>query len=727
MIPGIAPRLPTPWVRVKGSCKRLLGYHVPLQDIPDVAFNPGDRGVTQSGAEPTLVNKKSTGSLRDTYQMNLCDSCSRLEIQQLPLNSHPRPPGFKLGTLGQVYSRAINSSCALCGLILAHILASSYFAHYATKDGVAADKIELPVSLLRQAKDSFKSRKETSLHGFDVSFGRDGLIFSVNLYAPRGSPAAVFGDVASRDICVPLDAESLTPSDLASKWLNWCKAGHDDCYESFSGERIEGNPEVAPRRLLAITAPQNPNEPPSVRLIEPAKPFRARYVSLSHCWGPPEKRPLCTLKANLEQHKIQVPWLRLSQTFRDACTLCLTLGVELIWIDSLCIIQDDPADWSHEAAIMCRVYEESEFTIAASSASNSSQGLFGVRSNVNFVELPYTHRESGTRGAIYAYEHPVGASTIFEKSSLSGRGWVLQESVLARRTMHFTAFGVYWTCGRDPGYQRNEFEVGTAYIVPNTWMAMIREYTRRDLTYKSDKMVAIQGLADAWAKRTKNIYYHGIFLEELPYCLLWIGRGSVLEALVRNIGNGVPSWTWASTTGRIEFASIAVEDKSASEVFCGDIEPSTLISGALHLRAKVKEAASFHGPFECLPTTVEELRGVDPDSGLSMKDQDREWCHHSNHPERYYMLMASSGKAVGWGAFDEGPKIPTASVWFLPLVKAPTQPWYMPPLDTAEPSYLWCLLVCYNRDRNVYQRVGYGRLLDTTWIKNETEQDVVLA
>ncbi|KAI0177081.1 heterokaryon incompatibility protein-domain-containing protein [Pestalotiopsis sp. NC0098] len=659
--------------------------------------------------------------------MKLCDACARLEIQRLPLNGHPWPPGYKLGTLSQVYDRAGDASCALCGLIIAKILASSYFAHYATKDGVAADKAELPVSLLRQARDSHKSKTDTNLHGFDVTIGPEGLVFSVELYALRGSPAAVFGDVASRDICMQLDPDSLTPSQIASKWLNWCKAEHPECCESFSGERFEGVPDVAPRRLLAITPPQSTTESPTVRLIEPSKPFKARYASLSHCWGPPEKRPLCTVKANLEQHKSQVPWSHLSQTFRDACTLCLFLDIEYIWIDSLCIVQDDSSDWAHEAAIMCRVYEESDFTIAASSAANSSQGLFGVRSNVEFVELPYTHRASGTNGVIYAYSPPTGASTIFEKSALSERGWVLQESVLARRTIHFTAFGVYWTCGREPGYRQSEYEVGTAYLVPSTWTAMIREYTKRDLTYKSDKLVAIKGLADAWAKRTKNTYHHGIFLEDLPYCLLWMGRGASFEGLVRDIGNGVPSWSWASTTGRIEFASLVVEDINETEIYCNKIEPSTVSPGALHLQTVIKEVASFHGPFECLPTSIEELRGVEPESGPSLEGQTQSWCHHSNHPERYFMMMDDSSRALGWGAFDEWPKIPSFSLWCLPLVKAPTQPWYLPPIDTTEPNYLWCLLVCHDPETDVYKRVGFGRLLDTSWIKDEPERNVILA
>lgn len=533
-------------------------------------------------------------------------------------------------------------------------------------------------------------------------------------------------DVVNHDIYMPTDPNSLSPSDFARKWLDQCRSEHDKCNQTFSGESVGNNLNVAPRRLLAIVRPKRALEMPSIRLIESKSSVSARYASLSHCWGPPENRPLCTYKANVEQHMTDVPWLSLPQTFRDACLLCADLGVGHIWIDSLCIIQDDPEDWSHEAAIMCRVYEESEFTIAASSASNSSQGLFGVRAAIKLAELPYRHAETGVNGVIYAYSSPPGSSTILEKAPLSERGWVLQESVLARRTIHFTIHGMMWTCSRDPGMQLSEFHDRGSYFVPNTWNAMIREYTKRNLTFNSDKLIAIQGLANAWAKRTKNTYYWGVFLEDLPYSLVWTGRGTVENKLSRDVGSGIPSWTWASTTGRIDFDSVALEDLSTTESLGTTIEPCDALPGALRLRSVVMQVADLHGPFECLPTSIEQLRRISPNPSSLAVSELREWCNHSNHPELYFIMSNERKVAIGWGAFDEGATVPNTPVWCLPLVKAPTQPWFLPPINTSEPYFLWCLLLCHNLTKNAYNRVGYGRILDTSWIEDEVKKDVLL-
>lgn len=104
-------------------------------------------------------------------------------------------------------------------------------------------------------------------------------------------------------------------------------------------------------------------------------------------------------------------------------------------------------------------------------------------------------------GSVYAYSSPPGSSSILDKAPLSGRGWVMQESVLARRTSHFTAYGMVWTCSRDPAMQLGEFHGRGSHLMPNTWVTVIRDYTKRALIYKSDKLVAIQGLANAWARK----------------------------------------------------------------------------------------------------------------------------------------------------------------------------------------------------------------------------------
>ncbi|KAF2739644.1 hypothetical protein EJ04DRAFT_420881, partial [Polyplosphaeria fusca] len=91
-----------------------------------------------------------------------------------------------------------------------------------------------------------------------------------------------------------------------------------------------------------------------------------RYTTLSHRWG--SSQPLRTLTSNIESLSQSIPLSSLPPTFLDAMRLTLSLDIHHIWIDSLCIIQDSPSDWSSEAARMSSVYSHSTLNIAAVSA-----------------------------------------------------------------------------------------------------------------------------------------------------------------------------------------------------------------------------------------------------------------------------------------------------------------------------------------------------------------------
>ena len=151
-----------------------------------------------------------------------------------------------------------------------------------------------------------------------------------------------------------------------------------------------------------------------------------KYVCLSHCWGPPQRRPHCTTKENLNDHLTAIPWDKLPQTFKDVIQLCTELGIQYVWIDSLCIVQNDHPGWEREAKKMGEVYENAVFTIAASSAQDSSFGLFGGREYLQLVFLP---RDPGgtDNDEVYAYIQPdgVGISVCLprkQRSVLGARG-----------------------------------------------------------------------------------------------------------------------------------------------------------------------------------------------------------------------------------------------------------------------------------------------------------------
>ncbi|KAJ4286394.1 hypothetical protein N0V88_008017 [Collariella sp. IMI 366227] len=125
-----------------------------------------------------------------------------------------------------------------------------------------------------------------------------------------------------------------------------------------------------PSRVLDVQAAGESG----VRLYEPAEGEKAPYICLSHCWG---HRPfLRTLSGNLAAHRSEIIWDRLPQTFREAITFTRQLGVRYLWIDSLCIVQDDQRDWRCEAARMAGIYEHSMLVISATKSHGAYGGLF---------------------------------------------------------------------------------------------------------------------------------------------------------------------------------------------------------------------------------------------------------------------------------------------------------------------------------------------------------------
>lgn len=130
-----------------------------------------------------------------------------------------------------------------------------------------------------------------------------------------------------------------------------CK--HSKCSKSASAR--------LPKRVLEF------NELGSgCRLIEPWPDFSTPYVALSYCWS--GTQPLQTTSHNLEDYKKEIPWNALPVVYQNAAEVILRLGVRYLWIDALCIVQDDRADWDEEACKMADVYRYAHFTIVVASS-----------------------------------------------------------------------------------------------------------------------------------------------------------------------------------------------------------------------------------------------------------------------------------------------------------------------------------------------------------------------
>lgn len=167
---------------------------------------------------------------------------------------------------------------------------------------------------------------------------------------------------------------SLENLSMISKWVNECKLHHPKCRYRISG--------WVPSRLLEVTSLDGRE---SIRLLETSSlNIQEPYTALSHMWGDATGLPpLKTLNSNYGYMLSGVEASKLSNNFVNAIEVTRRLGLRFLWIDSLCIIQDNVADWAHEAVTMHMVYKNAEFTIAATAAKSSHDGF--LKRNIQMI------------------------------------------------------------------------------------------------------------------------------------------------------------------------------------------------------------------------------------------------------------------------------------------------------------------------------------------------------
>lgn len=163
---------------------------------------------------------------------------------------------------------------------------------------------------------------------------------------------------------VARSTSSTSISSLAINWIQRCSAEHENCRSL-----VETDSRQLPTRLISV----HPSEP--VHLCDTTLlSTDTKYTTLSHRWG---KSLVFTLTSkNIEILRTEIQMTELSQTFQDAITFTRSIGIDYIWIDSLCIIQDSEDDWHVEAARMRNVYRYGWCNIAAAEAKDTKSGLF---------------------------------------------------------------------------------------------------------------------------------------------------------------------------------------------------------------------------------------------------------------------------------------------------------------------------------------------------------------
>ncbi|KAF2260111.1 HET-domain-containing protein [Lojkania enalia] len=383
----------------------------------------------------------------------------------------------------------------------------------------------------------------------------------------------------------------------ALTWLAECTDGHPVC---DTPNALDAS---LPNRIIDVGDYNDSEEP---RLVENKGNMTGGYVALSHCWG--GSSHIRTTVANLPHHKSEIKLATLPKTFFDAVHATRELRIRYLWIDSLCIVQDDPADWEKEAALMGKYYSNSLITISAAHGRNSEAGIFHQRDYLSTRPCQMSLRYNGNWRLAYAYARDT--SFQISKSSMSGlkeplplysRAWVLQEQVLPPRTLTYTTRGVYWRCQamrfderaplamsisdllRDKPSNLGTFkgdpreiestiaELQRNWIFHNhnahftqaskapkpfhrngcggdhfiqDWGRLVHDYTSRGMTRQSDKLVAIAGIANIVSENRSIEYTAGIWSTSKDSIALGLLWSASKPG--RRLLDVAPSWSWAS-------------------------------------------------------------------------------------------------------------------------------------------------------------------------------------
>jgi hypothetical protein len=141
-----------------------------------------------------------------------------------------------------------------------------------------------------------------------------------------------------------------------------------------------------PTRVLDIGPSLKLDE---VRLIKTTSDITAPYIALSHCWGP--NQAFTTTTKSFAERKRAIQIEAMPQTFQDAIFVTRLMGFRYLWIDSLCILQDDAGDWLRESACVGSVYSDAYFVIGVARAAADTEGFLSPRKQPKLqlaIDLP---------------------------------------------------------------------------------------------------------------------------------------------------------------------------------------------------------------------------------------------------------------------------------------------------------------------------------------------------
>ncbi|KAI1331602.1 heterokaryon incompatibility protein [Xylariaceae sp. FL0255] len=432
--------------------------------------------------------------------------------------------------------------------------------------------------------------RETPFHGLPPGSYLMDIVVLVDVEGARGSEHTGFYLLPrNTDDEIKVPATELSPDTkspdvlrLANKWLADCVANHPQCRNPV------GIGSWYPTRLIDCGFPDKTS--PWCRVVETSSVSRGAYMTLSHHWGSQNRLQLTTECYTRFLDRISIA--ELPKLFQDAIYVVRAFGIQYLWIDSMCILQqgDDGTDLHHELIQMDKIYSNSHCNISATTdTTDDNHSLFRSR-NPRALRQDIVTLASQDQNLRFIVTDRDFWGRELSESLINTRAWVLQERLLSPRILHFGTYEIFWECctkdateSWPDGLPIDVFPFHEQFkaLSPNglvgikesrgniaaygQWRTIVEAYTTCNLTYPSDKLAALSAIASRMSSILSDEYVAGMWRGHLEEELLWhVSRDEIRKGSSSNQSlptyhapnhflstYRAPTWSWAAVDGKI--------------------------------------------------------------------------------------------------------------------------------------------------------------------------------
>ncbi|KXX77881.1 Heterokaryon incompatibility protein 6, OR allele [Madurella mycetomatis] len=512
---------------------RIAAEPLPLRPVPNDVSRPGD---------------------------HLCDVCSALKLEPRRFVVLPGDPEWRKANqpdsldikLGKISDMAQKTWCPLCRLVLTALGGTKGVPTHETDTGEA-----LQAGLCWNTTGPSPDPRAPWHHIPEVRVLRPYVRTESGGF-PRSTRLNIFPEITllANDSPTPSTTYFVRPIrpdtiDFAvvRRWLALCGLHHGKaCQKSKALKELKrSHPTLEITNFRCIDTEDN-------CLVTP--PANCRYAALSYVWGVAEV--FTTLRRNVKDletpRAFENPELfgRVPLTIRDAMRVVREIGMRYLWVDSLCIVQDDvPEENTKHIKSMDVVYSAADLVIVAASSLNANAGIPGLDPGSRGFRQPIEEISPGFRLA-YKSRWQDG----FELTKYNTRGWAYQEFHFATRSLIFVDGRVVFRCEGTDVWEEHLFETpeeirGSKDFGGGSFdgddigetEGIIQTYSQREFSFQTDVYNAFAGVSRQIVVRLDTDFCHGLPTIYFDWFLLW---GALTNQTRRALA---PSWSWAGWVG----------------------------------------------------------------------------------------------------------------------------------------------------------------------------------